>query len=91
MEVVPPDMQASKNRLRMLAWNLSWMVATAAGGWLIGHHGFTPNMASTIGLNLLSADLLWRFFRGYAGRRESPVTTGGAGERQSSERIAQRS
>lgn len=63
MEVVPPDQQASTNSMRMLAWNLSWMVTTPLGGWLIERHGFTPNMIATMGLYLVSAVLFWGFFR----------------------------
>ncbi len=63
MEVVPPDQQASTNSMRMLAWNLSWMVTTPLGGWLIERHGFTPNMIATMGLYLVSAALFWVYFR----------------------------
>jgi MFS family permease len=64
MEVVPPDQQTATNSLRMLAWNLSWMVATPLGGWLIERHSFTPNMIATMGLYLVSAILFWVFFKG---------------------------
>jgi MFS family permease len=63
MEVVPVDQQASTNSMRMLAWNLSWMVTTPLGGWLIERHGFTPNMIATMGLYLVSAALFWVYFR----------------------------
>jgi MFS family permease len=64
MEVVPADQQASTNSIRMLAWNLSWMVTTPLGGWLIERHGFTPNMIATMGLYLVASTLFWTFFRG---------------------------
>ena len=75
MEIVPAEHQASTNSMRMLSWNLSWMVATPVGGWLIEHHGFTPNMVGTMGLYLFAAGLFWSFFRLYAvggGRRPVP-------------------
>ncbi len=64
MEIVPPDQQASTNSMRMLAWNLSWMVTTPVGGWLIERHGFAPNMIGTMGLYLAASTLFWTFFRG---------------------------
>jgi predicted MFS family arabinose efflux permease len=63
MEIVPPDQQASTNSMRMLAWNLSWMVTTPVGGWLIERSGFTPNMVGTMGLYLIASALFWIFFR----------------------------
>jgi predicted MFS family arabinose efflux permease len=63
MEVVPHDQQASTNSMRMLAWNLSWMVTTAIGGWLIERHGFVPNMFGTMGCYLVASSLFWTFFR----------------------------
>ncbi len=63
MEIVPADQQASTNSMRMLSWNLSWMVTTAVGGWLIQEHGFAPNMILTMGLYLVASTLFWRFFR----------------------------
>jgi predicted MFS family arabinose efflux permease len=63
MEIVPPDQQAATNSMRMLAWNLSWMITALIGGWLIERHGFTPNMAATMGLYLVAATLFWLFFR----------------------------
>ena len=64
MEMVPPDQHTSTNSVRMLAWSSSWMLTTPLGGWLIERHGFTPNMAATMGLYLVSAALFWGFFRG---------------------------
>lgn len=64
MEIVAPDQQASTNSMRMLAWNLSWMVMTPIGGWLIERHGFVPNMIGTMGLYLVASTLFWIFFRG---------------------------
>ena len=66
MEIVRPEEQAATNSLRMLSWNLSWMVSTAVGGWLIEGHGFTPNMVVTMTLYFTAASLFWTFFRGYA-------------------------
>lgn len=63
MEIVSEDQQAVTNSLRMLAWNLSWMVSTQAGGWLIEHHGFTLPMMITIALYALSSVLTFWFFR----------------------------
>ncbi len=63
MEIVPADQQAATNSMRMLSWNLSWMITALIGGWLIEKRGFTPNMAATMGLYLVSAVLFWVFFR----------------------------
>ncbi|MDM7915619.1 MAG: MFS transporter, partial [Candidatus Eisenbacteria bacterium] len=63
MEIVPQDQQTATNSVRMLSWNLSWMVTTPLGGWLIERHGFAPNMIGTMGLYLVSAGLFWTFFR----------------------------
>jgi MFS family permease len=64
MEVVPPDQQAVTNSLRTFAWNASWMISTAWGGWLIERHGYAPGMFATMGLYFLAAVLFWGFFRG---------------------------
>jgi len=64
MEIVPSEQQAATNSMRMLAWNLSWMVTTPVGGWLIERHGFAPNMIGTMGLYLAASSLFWIFFRG---------------------------
>lgn len=63
MEMVTPDQQTVTNSVRMLAWNISWMVSAQLGGWLIQHHGFTPPMLVTIGLYATSSTLFFAFFR----------------------------
>ena len=64
MEIVPEDQQTVTNSVRTFAWNLSWMVTTPFGGWLIERHGYAPNMFMTMGLYLAAASLFWIFFRG---------------------------
>ncbi len=63
MEMVPADQQTVTNSLRMLSWNISWMVSTQAGGWIIQARGYTPPMLVTIALYALSALLFFAFFR----------------------------
>ena len=63
MEVVGADEQAVTNSMRMLAWNLSWMVSTQAGGWLIEKHGFTLPMLITISLYAVSSVVTYIFWR----------------------------
>ena len=63
MEVVGPDQQAVTNSLRMLAWNLSWMVSTQVGGWIIERHGFSRPMLMTIALYFAASVLTWVFWR----------------------------
>jgi predicted MFS family arabinose efflux permease len=65
MDIVPRDQHAATNSMRMLAWNLSWMITAPIGGWLIEKHGFAPNMVATMGLYLVAAASFWVFFRGY--------------------------
>ncbi len=64
MEIVPADQQAVTNSLRTFAWNASWMISSAWGGWLIERHGFAPGMFATMGLYFVAAALFWIFFRG---------------------------
>ncbi|MEZ4648469.1 MAG: MFS transporter [Candidatus Eisenbacteria bacterium] len=63
MEIVGPDQQSVTNSLRMLAWNLSWMVSTQVGGYVIERHGFSPPMLMTIGLYFVATILTWVFWR----------------------------
>jgi MFS family permease len=65
MEMVTSDQQAVTNSVRMLAWNISWMVSTQLGGWIIERQGFTTPMLITIVLYATSSLLLFRFFRGF--------------------------
>lgn len=74
MEIVPADHQTATNSLRMLAWNLSWMVTAPLGGWLIERYGFTPNMVGTMGLYLAAASLFWIFFRRFRVEQERPTS-----------------
>ncbi len=69
METVPPDQQTVANSVRMLGWNLSWMVSTQLGGWIIEKYGFTPPMLVAIVLYAVSASLFWVFFGAGRGRR----------------------
>ena len=64
MEIVSEDQRTVTNSVRTFAWNLSWMVSTAAGGRLIEAHGYSPGMFATMGLYLAAASLFWIFFRG---------------------------
>jgi predicted MFS family arabinose efflux permease len=65
MEMVPADQRTVTNSVRMLAWNISWMVSTQAGGWVIQRYGYTPPMLATIALYALSAVLFAAFFRAH--------------------------
>lgn len=67
MEMVAPDQQAVTNSLRMLSWNISWMVSTQVGGWAIQARGYTPPMIATILLYAVSAVLFYAFFRSRKG------------------------
>ncbi|MCA9728959.1 MAG: MFS transporter [Candidatus Eisenbacteria bacterium] len=63
MEVVEADQQAVTNSLRMLGWNLSWMISTQVGGWVIERRGFTLPMLITIGLYAIAAVVTFLFWR----------------------------
>jgi len=63
MEIVSEDQQITTNSVRTFAWNLSWMVTTPLGGWLIERHGYAPNMFTTMGLYVVAASLFLAFFR----------------------------
>ena len=72
MEIVPVDQQAVTNSLRTFAWNASWMISSAWGGWIIERRGYAPAMFATMGLYFLAAALFWTFFRGrVVGTRET--------------------
>lgn len=77
MELVSADQQAVTNSLRMLSWNLSWMVSTQAGGWMIERYGFVPPMLITIGLYAFSSVLTYWFFRDHLqlGRQSATAET----------------
>ena len=62
MEMVPPDQHTVTNSLRMLSWNVSWMVSTQVGGWLIQRNGYTAPMVVTIGLYAVAAVTFFVFF-----------------------------
>jgi predicted MFS family arabinose efflux permease len=63
MEVVSADQQAVTNSLRMLVWNLSWMISTQVGGWIIERRGFTLPMLTTIALYLIASVVTYAFWR----------------------------
>lgn len=63
MEIVPPADHAAANAVRTFLWNGSWMLATAAGGWIIRDHGYAPAMVATAGCYVLAAALFWAWFR----------------------------
>jgi MFS family permease len=63
MEAVDEDQQVTTNSVRTFAWNLSMMVSTPLGGWLIERQGYEANMFVTIGFYLVAASLFWGFFR----------------------------
>jgi predicted MFS family arabinose efflux permease len=73
MEMVPADQHTVTNSLRMLSWNVSWMVSTQVGGWLIQERGYTLPMWITIALYAAAAGTLLAFFGGRPAR-----THGGA-------------
>jgi predicted MFS family arabinose efflux permease len=65
METVDPDQRAVLNSVRSFAWNLSWMVTAAAGGWIIRETGgYAASMFATMGFYLAAAGLFWWWFRG---------------------------
>jgi len=67
MEVVPRRDHAAANAVRMFAWNGSWMLSTAAGGWIIEGHGYRPVMFATMGCYLAASVTFWRWFGGGRG------------------------
>lgn len=77
LEVVSAEEQAVTNSVRMLAWNLSWMVSTQVGGWLIERRGFTLPMLTTIGLYFVASVLTWLFWRGHRGLGKRAAEAGG--------------
>jgi len=65
METVAKDQQTVFNSVRTFAWNASWMISAAAGGWIIETtRGYAAVMCATMGLYLVAAALFWWFFRG---------------------------
>ncbi|MCK6479030.1 MAG: MFS transporter [Planctomycetes bacterium] len=65
MESVDEDQRAVLNSVRSFAWNLSWMVTAALGGWIIKETGgYAASMFATIGLYLAAAGSFWWWFRG---------------------------
>jgi predicted MFS family arabinose efflux permease len=74
MEQVDPDQRTVLNSIRGFAWNLSWMVTAAVGGWIIKETGgYAASMFATIGLYLSAAGLFWWWFRGKEGKKaEAP-------------------
>lgn len=77
MEMVPADQHTATNSLRMLSWNVSWMVSTQAGGWLIQRSGYALPMTITIGLYALAAMMFFAFFRGRGEVGRTPRSTPG--------------
>jgi MFS family permease len=68
MEVVSPRERVRVNGLKQAANKTGWVVANAAGGWMIAHttlirDGFTTTMAATIVLYIIGSALYWRFFK----------------------------
>ncbi len=75
MEAVDPDQQPLTNSVLELSWNVSWMVSTQIGGWLIDHRGFSLPMLITVVLYFTASTLYFRFFRHY---ESSPAARGAA-------------
>ncbi len=62
MEMIPEGEQPVVNSVLELSWNVSWMLSTQAGGWLIDRHGFTLPMFVTPALYLGASALYFSFF-----------------------------
>ncbi|MFC1475662.1 MFS transporter [Candidatus Zixiibacteriota bacterium] len=74
MERVGQSDRAVANGLSMLAWTLSWALATWVGGALIEHIGYTEPLLAAGGLYLIAAILYYWFFRHeeiYAGEQSA--------------------
>ena len=68
MEVVPAHHRALTNGLRESTWNLTFLLGTAAGGWIIEkavllRDGFTITMLATIGLYIAGSTLFYAYWR----------------------------
>ena len=77
MEVIRPRERVRVNGLKQAANKLAWMIANAAGGWMIAHtrlvrDGFATTMVTTIGLYLIGSAMYWKFFSGVPGG-QAPV------------------
>jgi MFS family permease len=67
MEVIHPRERVRVNGLKQAANKLAWVIANAAGGWMIAHtrlvrDGFATTMMTTIGLYVVGSAMYWKFF-----------------------------
>jgi MFS family permease len=63
MEMVGRSEHALVNALMMLSWTSSWMVSSAAGGYLIENYGYTLPLMIAVGLYFISSIAYFLFFR----------------------------
>jgi len=68
MEAVPAHHRALTNGLREIAWNGTFMLGTATGGWIIQNarlfgDGYTLTMLFTIALYFTGSALFWFYWR----------------------------
>jgi predicted MFS family arabinose efflux permease len=79
MEVVSPHKRALTNGLRETSWNLTFLLGTFAGGWIIHARvvgdGFTATMLMTIGLYVAGTAIFYGFWRGLSGMTPRTVPT----------------
>lgn len=85
MEVINPRERVRVNGLKQAANKIAWVLANAAGGWMIAHtrlgpDGFATTMFATIGLYIVGSALYWKFFQGLpAGQAPVPEAEPTAG------------
>ena len=77
MEVIHPRERVRVNGLKQAANKIAWVLANAAGGWMIAHtrigqDGFATTMFTTIGLYILGSAMYWKFFA-HAPAGQAPV------------------
>jgi MFS family permease len=85
MEVIRPRERVRVNGLKQAANKLAWVMANAAGGWMIANtrivrDGFATTMFATVLLYILGSALYWKFFAGVpAGQAPVPEAEPTAG------------
>jgi MFS family permease len=85
MEVIRPRERVRVNGLKQAANKMAWVMANAAGGWMIAHtrlvrDGFATTMVTTIGLYIVGSAMYWKFFHGVpAGQAPLPEAEPTAG------------
>ena len=85
MEVIRPRERVRVNGLKQAANKIAWVMANAAGGWMIAHtrivrDGFATTMFTTIVLYIVGSAMYWKFFAGVpAGQAPVPEAEPTAG------------